>query len=247
MNGHPSRTPQVGIMGRWLVLQALRSLPLAGPLVACSSTQTIADASAPPSAAASVTGSVGGETLIATDCIGGVRAQTALGNPHLTLYVFITDTAGTCAKDEAGYRTKDTRVITIQIDRQFPAEAIGEPSSVVRPIPAFQPGTYAINESPDGFGFNSDSPGPEGTVEHIGVEYRRFDSQCENQVALDAGGGFLGTPAAMRGTIVLTKVTAETIEGSFDATFTDGSLKGTFVAPICSAFANPGTVPRTCP
>ena len=80
---------------------------MSAPLDSRHSDQTIddADASARPSAGTgSPSGSVGGETLTATDCIGSVQSETALGNSHLRLYVVISDTAGVCAALEAGHR-----------------------------------------------------------------------------------------------------------------------------------------------
>jgi hypothetical protein len=51
-----------------------------------------------------------------------------------------------------------------------------------------------------------------------------------------------GAEEASDGTVTLTTSTADRIEGSFDLTFGDGHLTGSFSAPVCSVFVYDGTL-----
>jgi hypothetical protein len=75
--------------------------------------------------------------------------------------------------------------------------------------PTIGPGTYTF-----------------GADQHTFSELATFSSQdamCNNNFAVDATGG----------SITVSEVTAGSIKGSFDLTFSGGSLKGDFVAATC--------------
>jgi hypothetical protein len=167
----------------------------------------------------SVTGSVGGISLAVADAVAFADGHHTVGVDAKEVFVELFDISNVCA-----------------LAQTFPSGA--EKASYTGLIISFAqlggapiaPGTYNVGATllgPDA--------GPLGA--RAGAALSKNDAQCKSQVPSGTGG-------ATSGTATITTISANAVTGTFNLTFSQGTLQGSFTAGVCNlpdAGANPPT------
>lgn len=156
--------------------------------------------------AGSADGTVAGHKLAVADAIFGVQKDSDGKNTFLL--VALSDKANLCDSLKANRQPKSATTLSLGMFRVADLKLL-----------APDVGDYAVRTGTDAFS-NGNTASP---------TFSRQDSSCANTISGNAGDG-------KSGIIKLTNLKAETggtANGTFDITFGDGSLKGSFNATYC--------------
>ena len=157
--------------------------------------------------AGSADGKVAGYTLAVADAVFGVQKDSDGKNNLLT--VILADKPGVCDKLKANRYPKEATFLQISLLRVGDSEFLAPDAA-----------DYTVREPSLSF---------LGKGNNGVAEFERQDSSCTSTIGGSAG-------VSKSGLVKLTNVKAETggtANGTFDISFGDGSLKGSFNATFC--------------
>lgn len=165
--------------------------------------------------AGSADGKVAGHSLAVSDAIFGLLKDNS--GKNIGLQVILADKPNLCDTAKANRRPKSATALSFLLVRIGDTEVLA-PDAV----------DYTVREGFDFFTTKGNN---------AAVDFEREDSSCASTIGGSAGTG-------KSGLVKVTNVKAEaggSANATFDVTFGDGSLKGSFNATYCdlSAYNNP--------